>query len=533
MDEAEQESETITIRCPKCTQRFKVPPDYMGKMVECGGCDERFRVTEEVAVRARRFYPGEHRDPRLEHFSRVPMKSGPMPKFQPAPNLSGGQAGRQVETFSPVRLMLGIAAVAFIVLVGFILVSGGAPGRVLDGASMTERLVLAGFTGILATVLLVLANPWARKKGLLGGLAGLAVLLALPFLIKDGLPDPGRSQVEAAGSAPGPAPASDPLADPYAAMKEEMTYSKLAEAISAYGPDGVEDGATAMGVWLRDVREYNKDLIVKFLIRGTHADAKSWAYSRPPSDYLVVLHGVSPDIKPLRKLCERFGKVGRVVEELQVVEVTVDNQRFVAGPLAKLADPDDPAFYELNRRELESIDPQRVARAVKRLANSPAKLYRPDIAARFRELLAIDDDDMRSDLARGLMVWADPGDGSAEAVHDAARRIAAAGDEVPRPMIEFLVQQHDERAIPFIHELWLKQPRDWEALYGDLGRPIEETVMTALDEDSMLLRMSAIRLLGRVGGARSLAALQQLRSGSAGEIRAQIEQAIASIQNRR
>lgn len=529
MDIASDDSGKITIRCPKCTQRFKVGPDFMGKMVECGGCDERFRVSEDVVVRARKFYPGEHRDPALERFSRVPMKSGPMPQFQPAQVYGGGE-GRPVQTFSPLRLVVGIVAVLFVVLVGLLFIVGGGPGQLLDGASMTKRLVLAAFTGVIALCLLVAANPYARKKGLAGGLVSLAVLLSLPFVFRTGLPDPRRT----VGVDAGPVPVvAEPLPlDPHAAMKEEMTYSKLQEAITEYGPDGVKDGVTAIGVWLRDVREYNKDLIVKYLIRSTQAGDKSWAYSRPPSDYLVVLHGVKPDVKAVAAVCERFGEVGRVVDELNVVEVNVDNQRFVAGSLSKLGDPKDPAFFDLNLRELQSIDQDRVEQAVKRLATVEPVRYRTDIAARLRELLETGDKDLRSDLARALAVWSQPGDGSIEAVHEAAAEIDRKGGEVPRPMIEFLVKGGDSRAIDFIHGLWLERPGDWEALYGDLGSTIEEPVIEALDADSLLLRVSAIRLLERVGTDKSLAPLERVREGAQGEIRTQIEQALAAIRKR-
>ncbi|MBB5353394.1 hypothetical protein HNR46_003651 [Haloferula luteola] len=507
-----------------------MPTEFVGKMVECGSCDARFRVTDEVMGRIKRFYPGENRDPRLERFSRVPMKSGPMPQFQAAPAMANPEVSRPIRTFSPLRLMLGIASGIFILLIGMILVVGGEPGRLLDGASMAKRLILAGFGGLIGTILLIVANPWAKKKGLAGGLVATLLLSVLPFLFKTGLPDAERTP---SAAAPTPFVPVDPASgDPLAALKEEMTYSKLGEAIENYGPTGQKDGVSAVGVWLRDVREYNKDLIVKYLIRQTHAGDKSWAYSRPPSDYLVVLHDVAPDLKALARTCQAFGQVGRTIDELQVVEVKVDNERFVAGPIDKLTNPEDPSFYELNRRELESIDSTRVEQAVRRLSNAPPTQYRTDISRRLSELLENADADLAENLSEALMKWSEPGDGAAEAVHAAAKRIARAKKEVPRPMIEFLVAVKDERAIDFIQELWLKKPRDWEALYGDMGPSIEASVISALPGDSLLLRMSAIRLLGRVGSARSLPTLQSMKSESEGEILVQINQAIAEIQGR-
>jgi len=49
----------IQIRCHACGQKFSVSESYMGKMVECGTCDELFEVNEDALIRKRKFYPGE------------------------------------------------------------------------------------------------------------------------------------------------------------------------------------------------------------------------------------------------------------------------------------------------------------------------------------------------------------------------------------------------------------------------------------------------------------------------------------------
>jgi hypothetical protein len=49
---------------------------------------------------------------------------------------------------------------------------------------------------------------------------------------------------------------------------------------------------------------------------------------------------------------------------------------FIEGPIEKLSNKQDPAFYELNKRELESIDLERAKRAVQRLAEAEPKIYR-------------------------------------------------------------------------------------------------------------------------------------------------------------
>ena len=58
----------LLIRCPTCGQRFKVGEDLRERTVECGGCESRFRINDEVIVRGRKFYPGERKDPGFNRF---------------------------------------------------------------------------------------------------------------------------------------------------------------------------------------------------------------------------------------------------------------------------------------------------------------------------------------------------------------------------------------------------------------------------------------------------------------------------------
>ena len=63
MSHSNPDSSLLLIRCPSCGQRFKVGEDFRGRSVECGGCEHRFRIQDEVIVRGRKFYPGERSNP--------------------------------------------------------------------------------------------------------------------------------------------------------------------------------------------------------------------------------------------------------------------------------------------------------------------------------------------------------------------------------------------------------------------------------------------------------------------------------------
>src|SRR5690606_15394353 len=85
----------------------------------------------------------------------------------------------------------------------------------------------------------------------------------------------------------------------------------------------------------------------------------------------------------------KLGETVAVHDEISVVEVAVDNDQLSQPPLEKLTDATDTIFYDHNKRELESLVPDRVAEAARRLAEAEPKLYRDDISQR---LLAVMDE---------------------------------------------------------------------------------------------------------------------------------------------
>jgi hypothetical protein len=69
----------------------------------------------------------------------------------------------------------------------------------------------------------------------------------------------------------------------------------------------------------------------------------------------------------------------------------------------------------------------------------------------------------------------------------------------------------------------------WESLYSDLGQPVEDAVLARFPNTSGTIRYSAVRILGRVGGNRSLPVLTEAMSGKDPELKVLIEQSKKSI----
>lgn len=529
MDERRTDADKISIRCPGCGQRFNVDLDLKERMVECGTCEHRFRVNDEVVVRQKRFYPGERRGKALDTFSRIPKNAGMATNFQTA-HYADDPVHEPVRSASPLRLMFGFVAVAAVVVVSLLLAFGGKPGGVLDGAAMEKRLMLAGFTAVIATVLLVAANPGARIRAVAGAVFSAALLISLPFFFTEGnkpAAAEGGSLVVLPGTAEPETPAGT---DDLAELKKEIQYEPLAKELARYqgAPDS---GKNAAGIWLREVKEYHKLQIKDYIVRTTGADPSSHMYPRPEA-YLMVVSGVTEDLAELARLCERFGEVRRIINDIRVIEVVVNNASFEEGELGKLTDLANPAFYELNRRELESIDLERARNAIIRLAEAEPKLYRPDIIARMQQLLKEGDVAMQDQIGRALLVWGEPGDGTELAVRTALAKLPVKAGVVPESLVKVLAARKDPESIPLVDALWAADHNKWEELYGSFGPAIEDPVLAHFAVAQVSMKRSATRLLGRVGTAKSIPVLEGARAGADSELVVFIDRAVAAIRSR-
>lgn len=530
MQEGTSDSGQLPIRCPGCGQRFKVGPELLGRMVECGTCDHRFRLSGDVIVRQKKMYPGERKPRSLDRFARVPISSEVPANFQTA-NYSPDPPPPAYEPTSPLRVLLGLGAVFIFVISASILMLGGAPGGMLDGTPLGKRLALALFSGGVGAALLIGAAPLRfRKRAIAGGVLAAGIVVSLPFFFRTGERTAGTGALQTVSvgneSTPqmeDPANAKD---DPFADLKKKIRYEPLAEEIARQGEHG-----RVYGLWLRGLREYHKLQVRDYILRSTGADPSSHMYPRPP-DYLMVISGGHADFAKLEEICSRFGDVEDRIEELRLLEVVVDESRFIEGDPSKLSAKGSDSFYELNRRELESIDLHRAKSAVIRLAGAEPKIYRKDIVKRFQQLMSEGDADLVKEVVLALEVWSEDGDGSVEAVRAAALKLAEGKSEVPVSLIAFLTTRKDPGILNLVDGLWAANPTQWEEYFIQMGPMIEEPVLGHLESASPFLKLSAIRMLTEHGTEKSLQPLEMVRQESTGELRAMIDKAVEAIRSR-
>ncbi len=521
----------LQIRCPACGQRFKVEPDFRDRMVECGACDHRFRVDDEVIVRTRRYYPGERRDPSLTRFQRVPMAAA-MPTNLETVQYANHPDPAHLEPTPPQRVIAAAVGVVLMILVGLLLIFGSSPGGPLDGTTTANRLVMAGFALLLGGALLVYGNPKARGKALAVATVFGVALLALPLVFTTGTrPEPRE---RAADATPRVIPvAEEKPEDPWEALRHEIGTDPLVQEIARLAADG--GGKTAVGIWLRNLTESNRIAARDFLLRVTGADpAASHIYPRYGGDYLMVLSGISgDDIPEIAAEAGKLGKTSAIHDEISVIEVAVDNSRLSQPPSGETTDETDAAFFEFNKRDLESLDPERVAAAARRLAEAEPRLYRDEISRLLMTVLEEGGPKPAAAAARALRVWTtDP-----HAAGELAARVAVArhgqGEDVPQEIVGLAVVTGSTAVIPVLDELWQADPQKWEALYGEFGAPVEPTLLARLSAaGDNRSRQAIVRLLGRVGTAESLPVLDRLAENADTDLRSQIEQARASIEAR-
>ena len=521
----------LLIRCPSCGQRFKIGQDLRDRTVECGACDHRFIIHDDTIVRGPKIYPGERKDAGLNRYQRVPLPAGDHSEAMQEMRYGMIPGPAALEPISPQRVIAGSLGVALMVIMGLLLMFGNTPGGMLYGMVFTNRIIMAVFTGLLGVGLLVYANPHARIKSGLVALCLAAALVATPFVFREGSEIQHRNGVNASSAIHATSAISkDAEAPGVLALRSQIGTGPLVTENKRLTDSAT--GKHAIGLWLRGMSASHRFLVRDYILRVSGADSSSHYYPRDGGDYLLVVTGITQSIEALADLISRLGKIDHLYPELAVIEMRVNQSLFVEQAIDILSNRQDPNFYRLNKEELESIDLDRVKRAVQRLAEVEPTVYRSDISGKLILLLGEDGLDFYDGICRALAVWSvEPGPAS-EAALNRVKKLLDSNNIVPPEIISLIVKEKDLRVIPFLDRLWFKNPSDWESLYVDLGPPIEATVLQRFPETQGMTRHSAVRVLGRVGSAESLPVLANAAGRADAELKILLDKAETSIRTR-
>lgn len=521
----------LLIRCPSCGQRFKIGQELRDRTVECGACDHRFVIHDDTIVRGPKMYPGERKGIALNSYQRVPLPAGDHSEAMHEMRYGVIPGPAVLEPISPQRVIAGSLGVALMAMMGLLLMFGNAPGGMLYGMVLINRIIMAVFTGLLGVGLLVYANPHARIKSGLIALCFAAALVTTPFVFREGSDIQHSDGVNASSAILATSAISKEAEAPgVLALRNQIGAGPLVTENKRLTDSGT--GKHAIGLWLRGMSASHRFLIRDYILRVSGADSSSHYYPRDGGDYLLVVTGITQSIGELADLTSRLGKIDQLYPELAVIEMRVNQGLFVEQAVDILSNRQDPNFYRLNKEELESIDLDRVKRAVQRLAEVEPKVYRSDISGKLISLLGEDGLDFYDGICRALAVWSvEPGPAS-EAALNRVKKLLDSNNIVPPEIISLIVKEKDLRVIPFLDHLWFKNPSDWESLYADLGPPIEATVIQRFPETQGMPRHSAVRVLGRVGSAESLPVLANAAGKADPELKVLLDNAEKSIRTR-
>lgn len=520
----------LLIRCPSCGQRFKVGEDLRERTVECGGCEHRFRIEDEVIVRGRKFYPGERSDPALNRFQRVPLAGGESLMGVKPIRYGNVPDPAVLEPISPQRIIAGLVGVMAMALMALLLMFGASRGGLLDGMVLSSRLLAAGFASFLGILMLQYANPKGRLKALVVGVALACGVMSVPFFFTAGSVPPPQQAValKVDDGVVGGHLAGEPVEDKaITTLKSRIGTGPLAAEIDRLTAAG--GTKRAVGLWIRGLNASNRYLVQDYIIRSTQADPSSHFYPRDGGDYLFVVTGITQTLQELAEVAALLGKTEKIYPELAVIEVSVQNDMFISGAIEKLTNKENPEFYALNKRELDSIDLDRAKHAVQRLAEAEPKIYRDDITRRLLALLLEDGVDFKTNICRALAVWSEKRGPAGEAALKVVKKLYAAEQPVPVEIMDLVVKEKNTEVIPILDALWFKDSMMWETVYGNFGGAVEATLIQRMPGAKGLIRYSAIRLLGRVGGVDSLPVLAAVTPGNDPELKVLLEQARKSI----
>lgn len=491
----------IQIRCPKCTQRFRVGPELKGRMVECGACEYRFRVDDESLVKNRKFYPGEKKDPMLMRYGRQPHMEFAVPEQQDVVHYAEAPGVESIEPTPLGKIIIGLFGSAAMAITLLVLMTSGSENGFLDGVTTDRRLVIAAFAAVVGAAMIIYANPRSRVKATLFALLAAAALIATPFFFKEGSTAVVSKPLEIA-------PVILPVvvneeAKIAADLKYSVGYVPIENALIEAGKEG-----RVVGIWLKGLLGSNSELVKTYLIRVSGAASSSHLYPRSTKHYLLVLVNPRMTIEELVLECERLGEVDNTFPDMHLIDATVDNSRFEEPAVNKLSDKKDGAFYQLNLYELQCIDIRRVNEALVRLSLAEPVQSRDDIIKRMKELLPMSDREMLINLAQALTVWSDGTDGAPEEAMKVALLFYKKEQKLPLEIVSFLTKWQQPEIYPILEKLWLENITTWEAIFLNSGPLAEPRVLPHLTTGDNQRRMSAARIASRVGGEASVTALK-------------------------
>jgi len=547
---------SIRIKCPSCAKEFNAGEDLKGRTVECGVCEEHFLVDEDVIVRQKkRHYPGEKRDSRLDQFSRAGTggrKANPSPPvaFHTANYDKPPANFNSVMPMSPGKLIAVIMGVSVLLAAMYTLYLGSNPDGVLTDMLMNKRLILFGFIALVGSMLIIFG---AAGRFLIRGvllaivLAGGLVLLTLTRPVYETVPDEiafadrenrVSGNEETTKSRDTGASADQNLED----FKERIGFSPVEKAMER----AQASGGRVDSVLVLNLEESSKFMIGDYLTRATGLKERPACYTRQirmndgsifdAGIFVLENHRINPI--ELEEVCKNFGSVDKKASqpELNLLVVFLNTEGFneiSTDMQARMIDANDALFYDLNYKELGSIDINRVKRAAARLAAAEPLMNRKKISIRLASLLkeSRGEADFEKNVCQALKIFHERGDGTDSIINQEVSGQMVDFKTVSKPVVELLISIGSDDALPVANAMWRSNPLIWESTVAQMGKKAQPILLNGLQSNDSMLQKSAARLIRSARLTSSLPALRSAASSASSDVRNEINATIQILQS--
>lgn len=484
-------------------------------MVECGACDERFKVEGSAIIRQKKHYPGEKSEMNTKIYAKSPniedAKNGDV-AFQTA-NYQNVNAEYATPP-KPQKTFAICVGALFIILFIIVFLIGGREDGMLKDLDNADRLILACFVAIAGSCLILIGSV-NKSKGLFLSLILGGALIAMPFIFPEVIDSKIISK-----------PAPDIVEKTILNTVPESSFNQeLVEYSKNIGFEKVEaarasltDPSALKAIILRNSKVVDLDTILPFLQYnlGLEETPASYPYGRQLDDENVTLVIFETDtpFEIVYNMTKRFGdpqEMNEVRNALQVIEVVVDRETLAGRASSMINDPNHADYFDANHAELRSIDRSKQLNAARRLQSSTNKGRQADIAVALSDLINVNDHEVSRQAISTLYYWNLPEYKTDEKVIAYAKEIVAT-PLMHRSVMDYLADKDIEGSVAILAEQWASDKGHliWENHLVRAERRGEKAVLSTLStlrEDHF---RSAANILSKVGTRDSIAAINEL-----------------------
>ena len=197
-----------------------------------------------------------------------------------------------------------------------------------------------------------------------------------------------------------------------------------------------------------------------------------------------------------------FGTVTSVDEARRSITVQADPAKLPPLPKPEVDDPNSPDFYRQNLTDLGTYDRYRRCRAAKRLRKAEPKELRKEIAAALTRLLQEPYLLTRRYAAEALVGW-----GTAEHVPALIHALNEKDADLRHRIMAVLATFKSEKVAQALAPMLATDRGQAVTSLRELGAVAEPAVLKLLENTDAQVRVEAVKILGKIGTARSIPAL--------------------------